>query len=214
LWPSRWALLTLVGPTLSYRTLGVAPDNSASNVAGLERPALGLGAQMQLRRVLSGRWSLAVGLGYHEYTTSLTLQVRSASDSTYRAVNQHDAYQMLTLPVQLGYTLHRPRERLATAVLVGAEPAWYLGGRSTAPGGQQLSYRSATASPYQPWVLGFSLGLDLRYRLGSPASRWQLLVQPTGRYVLTSFVRPDAAGYPARQPFSLGVLTGFAWELR
>jgi hypothetical protein len=212
--PSRWALLALVGPTISYRTLSAAPDNNASNVAGLERPAPGLGAQMQLRRVLSGRWSLAVGLGYHKYATSLTLQVRSDSDSTYRTVNQHDAYQMLTLPVQLGYTLHGPRGRLATAVLVGAEPAWYLGGRSTAPGGQQLSYNSAAASPYQPWVLGFSLGLDLRYRLGSPASRWQLLVQPTGRYVLTSFVRPDATGYPARQPFSLGVLTGFAWELR
>ena len=218
--PARWELLALAGPALSYRTLGSAPDNSASDVAHLERPALGLGAQVQLRRVLSGRWSLAVGLGYHEYAASLplqVLQVQSVYDSTYQTVYHRDTYRLLTLPIQLGYALRGSGGRLATAVLVGAEPARYLGGRSTVPSGcgcQQQAYSSAPTSPYQPWNLGFSLGLDLRYRLGSPASRWHWVVQPTGRYVLTPFVRPDAAGYTSRQPFSLGVLTGLAWELR
>ncbi|RZK53239.1 MAG: hypothetical protein EOO59_12680 [Hymenobacter sp.] len=103
--------------------------------------------------------------------------------------------------------------------MLGAEPSWYLGGRSTEGsdcGCQQRGYPtdSTQTSPYRPLSLAFSLGLDVRYRLGGPASRWHLVVQPTGRYVATPFVRSEAVGFTRRQPWSLGLLTGFSWDLR
>jgi len=212
----RWALLVLAGPTVSYRTLGPVPTLAAGHpdFARLERPALGLGAQVQVRRVLSGRWALAVGLGYHEYATRLALTLK---DSAYTSIQQRDTYRLLTVPVQLSYALGVPKSRLSKALLLGAEPGWYLGGRSTEGSGcgcEQQAYTSAASSPYRPLTVAFSLGLDLRYRLGGAASRWQWLVQPTGRYVATPFVRRDAVGFTQRQPFSLGLLTGFSWDVR
>jgi hypothetical protein len=212
----RWALLVLAGPTLSYRTLGTAPTLAAGHpdFARLERPAVGLGAQVQVRRVLSGRWALAVGLGYHEYATRLALSVKDSSG--YTAVRQRDTYRLLTVPVQLGYALGAPSGRLSKALLLGLEPGWYLGGRSTEGSGcgcEQQAYSSAGGSPYRPLTVAFSLGLDVRLRLGGTGSRWQWLVQPTGRYVATPFVRADAVGFTQRQPFSLGLLTGFSWDM-
>ena len=209
----RWSLLVVAGPTLSYRTLGPAPTLAAGHpdFARLERPALGLGAQVQVRRVLSGRWALALGLGYHEYATQLALSLHDTA-----SVHQRDTYRLLTVPVQLSYALGAPKGKLTKALLLGTEPGWYLGGRSTEGadcGCHQQTY-SATGSPYRTWSLALSLGLDLRYRLGGADSRWQWLVQPTGRYVATPFVRSDAVGFTRRQPFSLGVLTGFSWDVR
>jgi len=210
----RWALLVLAGPTVSYRTLGPAPTLAAGHpdFARLERPALGLGAQVQVRRVLSGRWALAVGLGYHEYATRLALNLRDTL-----SLHQRDTYRLLTVPVQFSYALGVPKSRLSKALLLGAEPGWYLGGRSTEGSGcgcEQQSYSSAAGSPYRSLTVAFSLGLDLRYRLGGAGARWQWLVQPTGRYVATPFVRRDAVGFTQRQPFSLGLLTGFSWDVR
>ena len=210
----RWSLLALAGPTLSYRTIGPAPATTTGypDFAHLERPAAGLGAQVQARRVLTGRWALAVGVGYQEYATRLALQL---ADSGATRIHQRDTYRLLTLPVQLGYALGAPRGRLAKGLLLGAEVGWYRGGRSTEGsdcGCQQQTY-SAPNSPYRPWSLALSLGLDLRYRVGGPAARWQWVVQPTGRYVLSPFVRPGA-GFSPRHPFSLGVLTGFSWDIR
>lgn len=212
----RWALLMLAGPTLSYRTLGPAPVLAAGHpdFARLERPALGLGAQVQVRRLLSGRWALAVGVGYHEYATRLALAL---ADSGNTSVHQRDTYRLLTVPVQLSYALGVPQGRLSKALLLGAEPGWYLGGRSTEGSGcgcEQQAYTIAASSPYRPLTVAFSLGLDLRYRLGGADSRWQWLVQPTGRYVATPFVRSEAVGFTQRQPFSLGLLTGFSWDVR
>ncbi|RZL08808.1 MAG: hypothetical protein EOO62_14750, partial [Hymenobacter sp.] len=129
--PRRWSVLVLAGPTLSYRTLGAAPTLAAGHpdFARLERPALGLGAQVQVRRVLSGRWALAVGVGFHEYATQLALSVKDSA--SYTSVRQRDTYRLLTLPVQFTYALGAPRGRLALGLLLGAEPGWYLGGRST-----------------------------------------------------------------------------------
>lgn len=214
----RWALLATAGPTLSYRTIGAAPPGLGTrpDFAHLERPALGLGAQVQVRRVLSGRWALAVGLGYQEYATRLALQQVDSGRTTH--LGQRDTYRLLTLPVQLSYTLGAPRGRLAKALLLGAEVGWYRGGRSTEGSDchcQQRTYTAAaTDSLYAAHTLALSLGLDLRYRLGGPASRWQWLVQPTGRYVLTPFVKPNTAGFSPRQPFSLGLSTGFSWDIR
>lgn len=210
----RWALLVLAGPTLSYRMLGPTPALAAGHpdFARLERPALGLGAQVQVRRALSGRWALAGGLGYHEYATRLALSLKDTA-----SVQQRDAYRLLTVPVQLGYALGAPSSRLSKALLLGIEPGWYVGGRSTEGSGcgcEQQVYSSAGGSPYRPLTLALSLGLDVRLRLGGAASRWQWLVQPTGRYVATPFVRADALGSARRQPFSLGLLTGFSWDVR
>lgn len=217
----RWSVLVLAGPTLSYRTLGPAPTLAVRHpdFARFERPALGLGAQVQVRRVLSGRWALAAGLGYHEYATRLALGIVDTSGRSPRSVRQRDVYRVLTLPVQVSYALGVPRQRLAWGLLLGLEPSWYLGGRSTEGsdcGCQQQIYPadSAKTSPYRPLTLALSLGLDLRYRLGGPASRWQWVVQPTARYIVTPFVRSDATGFTRRQPFSLGLLTGFSWDLR
>ncbi|MBJ6143957.1 hypothetical protein [Hymenobacter sp. BT559] len=217
----RWSVMVLAGPTLSYRTLGPAPTLAARHpdFARLERPALGLGAQVQLRRVLSSRWALAAGLGYHEYATRLALGIVDTSGRSPRSVHQRDVYRMLTLPVQMSYALGVPRQRLAWGLLLGLEPSWYLGGRSTEGsdcGCQQRLYPadSAKTGPYRSLSLALSLGLDLRYRLGGPASRWQWVVQPTARYIITPFVRSDATGFTRRQPFSLGLLTGFSWDLR
>jgi hypothetical protein len=212
----RWALMAVAGPTLSYRTLGAAPAAATTqpDFARLERPALGFGAQVQVRRVLSGRWALAVGLGYQEYATRLALQLGDSAGA--RHLSQRDTYRLLTLPVQLGYALGVPQGRLAKSLLVGAEAGWYQGGRSTEGSTcncQQQAY-TAASSPYRPWSLALSLGLDLRYRLGGPAGRWQWVVQPTGRYVLTSLIGPNTLGFTPRQPFSLGVLTGFSWDIR
>ncbi len=214
----RWALQLMAGPALSYRRLAAAPPVAGRpNTAPLERPALGFGAQVQVRRVLTGRWALAGGLGYHEYATELMLRVLPApgADSAARAVWQRDSYRLLTVPVQLGYALGVPRSSWQAAVLAGAEAGFYLSGRSTEGSAcdcQQLAYPNAAASPYRPWSLALSLGLDFRYRLGH--SRWQWLVQPTGRYVLSPFVRARTSGFAPRQPFSLGVLTGFSWDVR
>lgn len=214
----RWALLATAGPTLSYRTIGAAPTalGTRPDFAHIERPAAGLGAQVQVRRVLSGRWALAVGLGYQEYATRLALQQVDSGRTTHFTLR--DTYRLLTLPVQLSYALGAPRGPLARALLLGAEVGWYRGGRSTEGSScacQQQAYTAAaTDSLYSAKTLALSLGLDLRYRLGGPASRWQWLVQPTARYVLTPFVTPNTAGFSPRQPFSLGLFTGFSWDIR
>ena len=243
----RWSVLVLAGPTVSYRATGqlvaaqpsyaaipsptTAAGNfagaaSATSLAGLEQPAAGLGAQVQVRRVLTGRWALALGAGYQEYATRLALQVTSQQaasplnssvrDSTF-AVHQRDTYRFLTLPVQLSYALAPPRGRLSLGLLAGLEPSLYVSGR-TSEGStcscQQQAFTSASGSPYTALTLGLSLGLDARYRLGGPAARWQWVLQPTGRYVATRFVRTSSLGYTPRQPFSFGLLTGFSWDLR
>lgn len=204
----RWSLLFLAGPTLSYRTLG---PSAADSAARAERPAAGLGAQLQLRRVLSGRWALAAGLGYQEYATRRVLR-----DSVAGPVPVRDTYRLLTAPVQASYALGVPRGRWAVGVLAGTEVGWYRGGRSTEGSScncQQQTF-AAVSGPYRSWSLAFSLGLDVRYRLGGPDSRWHWAVQPTGRYVATPFVQPGVVGFAARQPYSLGVFTGFFWDLR
>lgn len=214
----RWALLATAGPTLSYRLIGAAPATLGTrpDFAHLERPALGMGAQVQVRRVLSGRWALAAGLGYQAYATRLALQQVDSGRTTHFSLR--DTYRLLTLPIQFSYALGAPRGRLAKGLLLGAEVGWYRGGRSTEGsdcGCRQQTYTASTGdSLYSAKTLALSLGLDLRYRLGGPASRWQWLVQPTGRYVLTPFVKPNTTGFSPRQPFSLGLFTGFSWDIR
>ena len=240
----RWSVLVLAGPTVSYRATGqlvaarpsyaaipsptTAAGNfagaaSATSLAGLERPAAGLGAQVQVRRVLTGRWALALGAGYQEYATRLMGQITltrpaynaGTPDSSF-TLNQRETYRFFILPVQLSYALGPPRGHFSLGLLGGLEPSWYQGGRATVLSGssaRSLSFSSAAGSPFNSFSLALSLGLDARFQLGGPAARWQLVVQPTARYLATPFVRGNAGGYAARQPYSLGLLTGFAWLL-
>ncbi|WP_375417616.1 hypothetical protein [uncultured Hymenobacter sp.] len=238
----RWALQAVAGPTLSYRTLRQPWRAGPAELTQLERPGLGWGAQVQLRRVLSGRWALAAGLGFQQYATQ-SAQVESSSNVSYvvwRAAStvapRRDTYNLLVAPVQVSYALGSFGPRWQVAAVAGIEPGRYLGGRSAAfgnasaldnisppaasptPNGMptsfnfgQRTYTGAETSPYRAWNLGLSLGLDLRYRLG-PASRWQLLAQPTVRGLVSPFAQANAPDY-SRRPFSLGGLAGLSWDV-
>ena len=238
----RWSVQALAGPTLSYRRLPQPETGGAATLAHRERPAAGLGAPVQLRRILSGRWALAAGLGYQQYATRLpgydgpgaggllapgsaTGPGRGQAVATSGQPSR-DTYHLLVLPVQLSYALGSAGRPWQLAALAGLEAARYLGGSVTlaSPTANsaptflpytfaQRPYSNAQSSPYRPWSGAGSLGLELRYQPTDPGARWQLLVQPTGRYVLTSFARPDAADY-SRRPFSLGLLVGAGWRLK
>ena len=212
----RWSVLVLAGPALSYRRLG-GPDTSRRNpnFARLERPAPALGAQVQVRRVLAGRWALAAGLGYQEYATRLALTVQGQADTF--SVHRRDTYRLLTVPVQLGYRISPVGGRWALAGLAGADAGWLWQARTTEGSScscQQQTYSGASVAPYARFSLALSLGLEARYRLGGPAGRWHWVLQPTGRYVVSRFVPPNYLGFVPRQPFSLGLLTGVAWDVR
>lgn len=237
----RWAVLAVGGPTISYRTLHQPLVSGGSvydsRLSRQERPAPGWGAQVQVRRVLSGRWALAAGIGYQQYATSLAVEVvqtlrMNGSVQAVETVHNRDTYNLLVLPVQFTYTLGIPRGSWQVAALGGLEPGRYLGGLNTranpplaattssfpsagAGYSYDISQRSSSpsdASPYQTWNLGVSLGLDLRYR-PAPASRWQVVAQPTGRYITTPFALDSAPDY-SRHPFSLGLLVGLSWDVR
>ena len=237
----RWALQLAAGPTLSYRQLSQPKMPDYTSAIQLERPAVGMGAQVQLRGALSGRWALAAGVGFQQYASSLSIQVvttrnmGAVATTSVASVQNRDTYNLLVLPVQLSYALGAGG-RWQLAALGGLEPGLYLGGRSTAAtlsqipqpntppnstsfptiaanyGFTQRTYSGPAASPYRSWNLALSLGLDLRFR-PAPASRWQLLVQPVGRYVVTPFMRETAVDY-SRRPFSFGLLGGFSWDVR
>lgn len=234
----RWAVQVLAGPALTYRRLGApagaAPPRVASlfdrtgaaaAVATLERPAVGFGAQVQVRRELTGRWALSTGLGYHEYATSLALttvvatggfpvnaSVPPRNDSTTTRFRLRDTYRFLTVPVRLGYQLGAGGRHLRIGVLAGADVAFYLGGATTEGSacGCATQPWGRTGSPYRPLSLALSLGADLRYQLGP---RWELLAQPTATYFLTSLARP-VSGYAPRHLLGGSTLLGFSYGLR
>ncbi|MFC7668231.1 hypothetical protein ACFQT0_13225 [Hymenobacter humi] len=88
--PSRWAAQVMAGPTLTHRQLGTAQANSSSpgypipstnslpydswgsRLAAQEKASMGFGVQLQIQRVLTGRWSVSGGLGYQEYASQNT----------------------------------------------------------------------------------------------------------------------------------------------
>ncbi len=236
----RWAVQVLAGPAATYRQLGTTalaalPPNStlyntgaAASATARERPTLGFGAEVQLRRVLNGRWAVSAGLGYHEYATILNsnnLPVTTRTNYPYgtgptiadstaaaRSFRLRDTYRFLTIPVRFSYQLGAGGPRLRFGVLAGADAAWYLGG-ATAEGsacGCETRTWGPTDSPYRPLSLALSLGLDVRYRL---APRWELLAQPTATYFLTSLARP-ALGFVPRHLLGGGALLGVSYELR
>lgn len=238
---SRWAVQLLAGPALTYRRLGgsgtlqAAPVNfynqagNRTSVAAQELPTAGFGAQIQVQRVLNGRWTLSTGLGYQEYATRLAFQTVPASaaapntfpmnappriiDSTQiRSANLRDTYRFVTVPVRVGYWLGVGGRHLRFGLLGGADAAFYLGG-ATSEGsscGCTSQTWGPTGSPYRSLSLSLSLGLDLRYRLGP---RWELLAQPTGTYFLTPLTRP-ASGFAPRNLLGGSMLLGISYGLR
>lgn len=228
----RWVAEVLAGPARTYRQLGSAVnsgvlasapapfsnsvgyayDNTAANqLAREEKPSAGFGVQAQLRRALTGRWSLSAGLGYQEYAsqtsypTSATVRLQP-SPASY---TQRDTYRFLTAPVRLGYALGAARGRLRFGLLAGADAAFYLGGASNGTGTAPRSW-SSSGSPYRPLSLSVCAGLDLRYRV---ASRLEVLAQPTGTYFLTALAKAESDLTP-RYLFGTGALFGLSYGLR
>jgi len=238
----RWAVLALAGPALTYRELGTKASEpqpttpstntlfdgsgSRTSAAALERPAIGFGAQVQLRRVLNGRWTFSTGLGYHEYASSLMLSVVKTysspptlgvasliPDSTSTStVHLRDTYRFVTVPLRLSYQLSTGRPRLHVGVQGGTDLALYVGGSSTEGSscGCESQSWGASGSPYRALSLALSLGLDVRYEV---APRWELLAQPTATYFLNSLTAPSAS-YTPRQLLGGGVLLGVSYSLR
>ena len=222
----RWAVQALAGPALTYRHLSAAsmasspspsppPIYTSANfaatipVAELERPALGAGAQVSIRRALGPHWAVSAGLGYTEYATRLALQqVPAAADSSIRFVPQNpptttlasihrrDTYRFVTMPLRVAYTWTLTG-RWRVGALVGADAAFYVGGSSTED------------TPYRRLSLGASLGAEVRYRL---TERWELLAQPTASYLLSPLA-PANAGYYDRHLFGGTALLGASFDL-
>lgn len=252
---SRWAVQLVAGPGLTYRHLGTsssmyaystnsvatpaatAPMFSGSipnrnlattntSVASLERPALGYGAQLSLRRTLTPRWTVSAGLGYAEYATSLDLRQVSAAqitrasydfaflDSLSRAsgttIRQRDTYRFLTVPLRAGYAWNTGA-RWQVGLLGGVDATIYLGGTTTEGSACacQPQTWSASNSPYRSLSLAASLGAEVRYRLAGP---WQLLAQPTASYLLTPLAKP-VSGYAIRHLLGGTALLGVSYDL-
>ncbi|GAA4364900.1 hypothetical protein GCM10023185_34790 [Hymenobacter saemangeumensis] len=246
--PQRWTLQLLAGPSLTYRRLETQQDmaqaapapfpspgpavsnfydtqGAATTIESLERPAMGFGAQLELRRVLNGRWAVGGGLGYQEYATSLVLRAINApraviissprplqSDSLGTSVRLRDTYRFVTVPVRVSYQLGSTSPRFRYAVQGGAEAAIYVGGNSSEGNACacQATAGSRPVYPYRRLSLALSLGLDLRYRL---APQWELLAQPTATSFVTSLTRP-LSGLEPRYLIGTGLQLGVSYGLR
>ena len=227
----------LLGPALTYRRLaapqeasattanslftpGVSSARGSSGVTTQERPALAPGGQVQIRRSLNGRWTLAAGLGYRQYATALAIKRYQAPSPTSfindsATTHRRDTYHYLTVPVQLNYGLGAPAGRWRTALQAGAELGVYVGGTTSEGVACACNTRTwhPTGSPYRILSLGLSLGLDVRYRPGPAGGPWELLAQPTATYGLTSLTRAGS-GFNARYPLGAGLLLGLSRDLR
>jgi hypothetical protein len=201
-------------------------DLVRTDVANLERPGVGFGTQVLVQRTLNGRWALSSGVGYHEYATELNLKVYSLVrtappvvntyvpprvDTIVSTVRLRDTYRFLTLPVRFSYQLGPATRRFTYGLTGGADLAWYVGGASTETSACACESQAwgASGSPYRPFSLSMSLGLDVRYRVGS---RWDLLAQPTATYFATPLAGSNPRYYP-RHLLGAGVLLGLSYSL-
>ena len=228
----HWALLVLAGPALTHRRLGgstldqvLAPSSTLGlpsrntkdsaltrQLAQRERQSTGFGVQVQVSRVLDGRWTISAGLGYQQYasTAEITqtfpnrLMPTSTSTLTHR-----DTYRFLTVPVQVHYALGQAGKRLRYGLVAGAEAAIYLSGRNLQPNGTIKDWNTSS-SPYRSLSLALSTGLDVRYRL---APRLEMVAQPTATYFLNPLARP-ATGLPPRYLWGGSALLGLSYHLR
>lgn len=232
----RWAVQALLGPALTYRYFGAATTAASPGptvfftaftpptpIEKLERPALGAGAQLSLRRAIGKHWALGAGLGYTEYATRLVLrQVPAAADTAIRFIppnqppavptniHRRNTYRFVTVPLRAAYTWPLTG-RWRVGALAGVDAALYVGGSST--GGSACACQTqtwgSTDSPYRRLNLGVSLGAEVRYRL---TDRWELLAQPTASYLLSPLA-PANTGYSSRHLLGGTALLGAAFDL-
>jgi hypothetical protein len=230
----RWAVQALAGPALTSRQLGARPQATlpvpsstfvprsvtSNGSAENEQATAGFGAEVQLQRLLTGRWSLGTGLGYQAFATSQTVNLHVMYDASVTGTFRLDStgtlavrntYHFITLPLRVGYQLGTERARLRYGLRAGADVAFYLGGRSTEGSASGTVSRNwgASGSPYRPFSLALSLGAEVRYRL---APGWELLAQPTLTHFVTSVARP-VSGYVPRYPVAATALVGVAYWL-
>ncbi|MBD2720541.1 hypothetical protein [Hymenobacter armeniacus] len=240
----RWAVQVVGGPAYTYRHLSQsndlaynAPSSPTPNTirsfdtAGSvreqqEQAGTGLALALQVRRVLSGRWSLSAGLGYQEYALQRTYDEVKAitssippvvvsnprppvttyvfTQSTYR-----DTYRFLTVPVRLSYVLGATK-KLSYAFSGGADAAFYLGGNSAGSDAARHAWGPGADGPNRALNLSLSGGLDVRYRV---APRLELLAQPSATYFLNSLAKP-VSGLTPRHLLGAGVLLGVSYDWR
>ncbi|MBJ6111382.1 hypothetical protein JAO73_20345 [Hymenobacter sp. BT523] len=240
----RWAVQVVGGPAYTYRHLSQSNDlasnalssptpntirsyDTAGNVREQQEQAgTGLALALQVRRVLSGRWSLSTGLGYQEYALQRTYDEVKAitssippvvvsnprppittyvfTQSTYR-----DTYRFLTVPVRLSYVLGATK-KISYAFSGGADAAFYLGGNSAGSDAARHAWGPSADGPNRALNLSLSGGLDVRYRV---ASRLELLAQPSATYFLSSLAKP-VSGLTPRHLLGAGVLLGVSYDWR
>ena len=228
----HWALLVLAGPALTHRRLGsstldqvLAPSSTLGlpspntkdsamtrQLAQRERQSTGFGVQVQVSRVLDGRWTISAGLGYQQYASTAeitqTFSNRFMPPST-STLTHRDTYRFLTVPVQAHYALGQAGKRLRYGLVAGAEAAIYLSGRNLQSSGTIKDWNTSS-SPYRSLSLALSTGLDVRYRL---APRLEVVAQPTATYFLNPLARP-ATGLPPRYLWGGSALLGLSYHLR
>ncbi|UOQ99485.1 hypothetical protein MUN81_08335 [Hymenobacter sp. 5317J-9] len=241
----RWAVQAVGGPAYTYRQLTSTSSlatsfNSAPSTINTvrtldatgtvreqqEQAGTGLALALQVRRVLSGRWSLSAGLGYQEFALQRTYDVVTAVTSAIPPVvvsnprppittylfsqrSYRDTYRFLTVPVRLSYTLGIGK-KLSYGLSGGADVAFYLGGNSAGADAARHAWGPGADSPNRALNLSLSGGVDLRYRV---ASRLELLAQPSATYFLNSLSKP-VSGLTPRHLLGAGVLLGVSYDWR
>jgi hypothetical protein len=239
---ARWAVQVVGGPALTYRQLGAKPTttpaptlinprptsfptstvarNNATNVANIERPAVGSGFQVSVRRTFTNKWSVSAGLGYSEYATRLAVEQIYTNDTrnnvpalapiSTEKVDRRDTYRFATIPLRVGYAWV-PSGRWQVGLSAGTDVAMYVGGQSTEGSlcACQTQTWGVSGSPYRQFSLGASVGAEFRYRL---ADRWQLVAAPTATYLLTPLARRLTTYYP-RHLFGGAALLGVSLDL-
>ncbi|NVO30390.1 outer membrane beta-barrel protein [Hymenobacter lapidiphilus] len=205
--PADWSVQVLAGPGLTYRLLG----RPATQLQGLERPAVGFNGQIMAAYTFSPRLTLAAGLGYAQYVTTLRYQiVRNRPDSLLTAVNFRDRYHFLTLPAQARLELGG-NHRWRYGVLGGAELAVLLGARTTEGSpcncGQQRWLSAAPDSTFRRLNLALTAGAFANYQFRP--GHW-LTIQPQGQLFANSL---SGASRIQRRPWSLSLQLGYRWDL-
>jgi hypothetical protein len=227
----RWSIQVLAGPIRSYRQLGneeftlwgstaslppfpnrLGPGAAAANRrAEYEKPGTGWSLQLQMQRVLTGRWSLSVGVGYQEYAVESLYPVVPfviiPSGGLAPPYTSRDTYRFVSVPVRVSYTLGYVGP-VRYGLLAGPDLALYVGGTSAGTGLSPQAWDTA-GSPYRPLHVALSAGLDLRYQLGPGL---QGIVQPNVTTYLTSLTKPET-GLAPRHLQGVGILVGLSYGL-
>ncbi|UYZ64676.1 hypothetical protein [Hymenobacter weizhouensis] len=202
----NWSVQAGAGAGLTYRLLG----QPRTALERLERPALGLTGQLLAAYAFSRQLTVAAGLGYAEYATSLRYQLKKDSVETLERREFRNVYRFFTLPVQAQLTL-RSTHRWRYGLLGGGTVAVFAGARTTEGSPCNCSQRqwSSGSGPFRTTSLLLTAGAFAGYQVAP--GRW-LTLQPQGQLFLTSLTDPATARAP-RRPWGLGIQAGYSWDL-